>query len=461
MMAAGAFLGPVLAGPGDHVAAATVIPRYDHVVVVPFENHDYGDILDTAPYFKSLAAQGALFTQSFGVTHPSQPNYISLFSGSPQGVTDDSCPHSFTGGNLGQQLIDAGHTFKAYSEDLPSAGYTGCSSGDYARKHAPWTDFPTVRDSSHHLPFSSFPTDYTKLPTVSFVVPDLCSDMHNCSVSTGDSWLKSNLDGYAQWAKTHNSLLIVTFDEDSRTSSVNQIYTAFVGAHVKTGYQSNTQINHFNVLRTIEDMYGLPALGNAARKTAVTDVWSVPGGPALFSDDFESDKGWRVNTTGTDTATSGLWQRGNPEETVSDSSGDIKQLGTTHSGTNALTTGLLAGDSYASDDVDDGITSVTSPAITLPTGTTPQMSWWYNFAYNSKSGPDDYLRVEVVSGTASTTVFQQNGTADTRLAGAWRAANADLSAFAGKTVRLRITAADMGASSVVEAQIDDLTVTSS
>ncbi|WP_432585078.1 alkaline phosphatase family protein [Streptomyces sp. HD1123-B1] len=256
--------------------AAASLPRYDHVVIVPFENKNYTSIKGSskAPYLNSLASQGALATNSFGLTHPSQPNYIGLFSGSQQGVDDDSCPNNFSTGNLGKQLIDAGKSFTAYSEDLPSAGYTGCKSGDYRRKHAPWADFPTVGNSSHHLPFSSFPSDYGKLPTVSFVVPDMCHDMHDCSVETGDTWLKNNLDGYAQWAKTHNSLLIVTFDEDNFTS-VNQIYTSFVGANVKTGYASNTQINHYSVLRTLEDMYGLPPLGGAAGKSAISDLWTT------------------------------------------------------------------------------------------------------------------------------------------------------------------------------------------
>ncbi len=102
-------------------------------------------------------------------------------------------------------------------------------------------------------------------------LPSLCDDMHDCSISTGDTWMQNNLDGYAQWAKTHNSLLIVTFDEASSTSP-NQIYTVFVGQHVKPGSYTE-QINHYSVLRTVEDAYGLAALYNAASATPITDVW--------------------------------------------------------------------------------------------------------------------------------------------------------------------------------------------
>ncbi|WP_406404973.1 alkaline phosphatase family protein [Streptomyces sp. NBC_00879] len=263
------------------MTVVSAVFRPDHVVVVVFENKDYSDIIGSpnAPYINSLASQGAKFTQSFGRTHPSQPNYIALFSGTRQGVADDSCPVNFTNtANLGSQLLAAGLTFKGYSEGLPSTGYTGCSSGRYQRKHAPWVDFDNVPAASN-VPFSTFPTDYTKLPTVSFVTPDMCNDMHDCSVSTGDTWLQNKLGGYAQWAKTHNSLLIVTFDEDN-FSSVNQIATIFVGEKVLPGSYPE-QINHYNVLRTIEDAYGLTPLNNAGTANPITDVWTGGSDPVV------------------------------------------------------------------------------------------------------------------------------------------------------------------------------------
>ncbi|MER5865164.1 alkaline phosphatase family protein [Kitasatospora sp. NPDC002040] len=274
-----AAVGAASPGRATAAVAAAAVPRFDHVVVVPFENKDYSAIIGSsaAPYLNSLAAQGASFTQSFGVTHPSQGNYVALFSGSQQGVTDDSCPKNLTGrANLGSQLIGAGFGFKGYSEGLPSDGYTGCSSGRYVRKHNPWVDFDNVPAASN-VRYSTFPTDYAQLPTVSFVVPDMCNDMHDCAIGTGDTWLRNNLDAYAQWAKTHNSLLIVTFDEDN-FSSVNQIATVFVGDKVRPGSYGE-QINHYNILRTLEDAYGLAPLGSAATAAPITDVWttSTPG----------------------------------------------------------------------------------------------------------------------------------------------------------------------------------------
>lgn len=244
----------------------------DHVVIVMEENHSFSDIIgsSSAPFINSLAQQGALFTQSFAVEHPSQPNYLDLFSGSNQGVTDDSCPHTFSVENLATELAAAGHTFTGFSEGLPSAGSTVCTSGEYARKHVPWVNFTNVPASANQ-PFTSFPTDFTTLPTVSFVIPDLLDDMHDGTIAQGDAWLQQNMDAYIQFAQAHNSLLIITWDEDDGSMS-NQIPTIFLGAMVKQG-QFAEKINHFNVLRTIEDLYGLTHAGSAANATPITDVW--------------------------------------------------------------------------------------------------------------------------------------------------------------------------------------------
>jgi acid phosphatase len=271
-IAIAALVAAGLAAASPQAQAATTVPRFDHIVLVMFENKANSQITSSsAPYFTSLAAQGAKFSQSYGITHPSQPNYIALFSGATQGVTSDACPKNFSVTNLGAQLIGAGLSFTGYSEAMPSNGYTGCSSGTYMRKHNSWVDFSNVPAASN-LTYSSFPTDYTTLPTVSFVTPDMCNDMHDCSVGTGDTWLRTHFDAYAQWAKTHNSLLIVTFDEDN-SLSLNHIHTSFVGQGVKVGTYSE-KITHYTVLRTIESAYGLSAIGGAASVSPITDVWS-------------------------------------------------------------------------------------------------------------------------------------------------------------------------------------------
>ena len=118
---------------------------------------------------------------------------------------------------------------------------------------------------------TSFPTTFSSLPAVSFVVPNLRHDMHDGTIAQADAWLHSRLAAYATWARTHDSLLIVTFDEDDHTQN-NQIATIFVGEHVKPG-QYAEYVDHYRVLRTVEDAFGLAHLGAAATRSPISDVW--------------------------------------------------------------------------------------------------------------------------------------------------------------------------------------------
>ncbi|MGB7129812.1 MAG: alkaline phosphatase family protein [Candidatus Sulfotelmatobacter sp.] len=275
-MAIAAIVCFVLFATGAQTAAGQarppVLPLPAHVVVVVEENEAYSEIIGSsqAPYINSLAAEGALFTNSHAIGHPSQPNYLALFSGSTQGVTGDHCPFIFSAANLGSELIAAGKTFTGFSEGLPSAGSEICQAGKYARKHVPWTNFPNIPPSDNQ-PFTSFPTNFADLPTISWVIPNLMNDMHDGTVQEGDTWLKTRLASYVAWAQSNNSLLIVTWDEDNGTS-VNQIATIFVGPMVKPG-RYGERIDHYSVLRTLEAMYGLPYLGHAASAETITDVW--------------------------------------------------------------------------------------------------------------------------------------------------------------------------------------------
>ncbi len=282
------------------------LPVYDHIVVVIEENKDYDQIIGSkaAPYINELAAEGASLTRMFGEEHKSQGNYFWLFSGSNQGVGfDDVVPsaannsrYPFKASSLGAQIIRKGLTFKGYAESLPAIGSpvesvpADCRKCTYGRKHVPWISFADIPNggdakSSANLRFAEFPANYDALPTVAFVVPNLEHDMHNGkpakSIPAGDAWLRRNLDAYYRWAKAHNSLLIVTFDEnDDRTGyqgltdpgvkSVtdqasrdlqNHIVTVFAGAHVKRGYAAAAPATHVTILRTLEAMYGLPRSG--------------------------------------------------------------------------------------------------------------------------------------------------------------------------------------------------------
>lgn len=229
-------------------------PAFDHIVVVIEENHSFGDIIgnSAAPNINALATSGANIINastdpqgntsgSHAVRHPSQPNYLELYSGSNQGTIQDghpgsstepfSSPPPFTTPNLGAALRSAGFSFATYSQTLPSAGFDGDSSGEYMRKHNPVTNWmndvnptPNQYPSTVNQPFTTFqqiansPGGFANLPTVSFVVPDQTYDMHDGTIQQADDWLKQNIvDTYLPWATTHNSLLIVTWMKTATT----------------------------------------------------------------------------------------------------------------------------------------------------------------------------------------------------------------------------------------------------
>jgi phosphatidylinositol-3-phosphatase len=274
-------------------APAQPNPTPDHIVIVIEENRSYNAIIGSAsaPYINGLVGQGALLSNMFAITHPSQPNYIALFSGSTQGVTSDATPTNvpFTTPNLGAQLIAAGRTFVGYSEDLPSVGFTGNSAGGtngYVRRHNPWVNWqqvgsgtppPNQLPPTTNQPYTAFPTDYSALPTLSFVIPALRNDMHapEGTIAQGDAWLAANLDGYVQWAKTHNSLFILTWDEDDLSSS-NRIPTLLIGQMVQAGVTSSQMLTHYGMLGTLEDMYGLGRIANSVGTTSLNGIWATP-----------------------------------------------------------------------------------------------------------------------------------------------------------------------------------------
>lgn len=263
------------------------VPKPDHVVVVIFENHSFGQIVGSkdAPYLNSLIEDSstALFTNSFAVAHPSQPNYLALFCGSGMEVNGDEMPENlpFTTANLGAELLRKGYTFSGYCESLPSVGYNGkfYDGITYARKHNPWVNWQGAKQNaipdSLNKRFLDFPKSYNQLPDVSFVIPNQYHDMHSGEssgrVSKGDSWLKESLSDYVKWAKKHNSILIITFDEDN-TKHGNHITTLFTGEQVKGG-KYDERINHFDVLKTLEDMYNLPYAGASKNAKTIKDCW--------------------------------------------------------------------------------------------------------------------------------------------------------------------------------------------
>ena len=295
------------------IQKSKALPKYDHIVVVIEENKGFSEVIGNkdAPFINNvLVKEGANLTQMFADEHNSEGNYMWIFSGSNQNVgysdvipTAENNPnYPFKSANLGEELIKAGYTFKGYSESLPRIGDKVNVAGNYARKHVPWISFANVPNgkteaTSTNLQFKQFPANFNNLPTVSIVIPNLINDMHSGKLSlrvkNGDEWLKKNMDSYYQWAKTHNSLLIITFDENndaihykgltdpaSKQHDIrNRIPTVIAGAHIKHGnYPEGKGVTHVNLLRTIEAIYGLPKAGHQqvnALRFGITDDYII------------------------------------------------------------------------------------------------------------------------------------------------------------------------------------------
>jgi len=271
---------------------ASALPRPEHVVMVVEENRAFSNIIgySGASYINTLAQYGALMTNSYAIDGSSQPNYLQLFSGSNQGVQDNTIQQQpFNTPNLSSALGAKGLTFTGYSESLPSVGYTGASysadpnQNQYVRKHNPWVNWQGASANAvsptQTQPLTSFPTnDFSNLPTVSVVIPNEQDNMHDGGRAAGDQWLRQNLDAYVQWANTHNSLFILTWDEDDGSSN-KHIATLLLGPMVVPG-QYDQAITHLNVLRTLEDMYGLEHLGDTAGVAPIANAFlpdaSVP-----------------------------------------------------------------------------------------------------------------------------------------------------------------------------------------
>jgi hypothetical protein len=248
-------------------------PHASYVTVVMMENRDYASIVGdpAAPYFNhTLAPQGVLLRNSHAVAHPSEPNYLAIFSGSTHGIASDACPLRFAGRNLASELIDAGKTFAGWSESMPRTGFTGCYAGNYARKHVPWVNFTNVPAADNRV-YAGLPA--VPMATVNFVIPNLCDDMHDCSTRHGDEWLARNLPPLISWNAANDGLLIVTWDEADPDTGTNHIATVLVGPTVQPHRSSAQYVDHYGVLRTIETIFGLPCIDLDCRAAAITGIW--------------------------------------------------------------------------------------------------------------------------------------------------------------------------------------------
>ena len=266
---------------GGAKAVPRPVPSFQHVLVVVMENKDKGQVVGNseAPYFNSLATRYATLSNYRGVAHPSLPNYLALVSGSTHGIQDDCTACTVSGRNLADTLQRSHRSWKTYAEGLPRPGWTGPSSDRYAKKHDPFLYFRDVLASPARLrrvvPLRQLSRDLAanRLPSFSLIVPDLCHDMHDCSVATGDAWLKGFLRPLLTSPKLANSVVFVVFDEPNSAAPSGKVPALALGPLVVPGAVDADRTSHYGLLRTIEDAWGLPRLGQSARARAIAGIW--------------------------------------------------------------------------------------------------------------------------------------------------------------------------------------------
>jgi len=259
--------------------ASTRVPAFRHIYLIMFENHEYGSIVGSAsaPYLNALVRHYGLATNYHAVAHPSLPNYLALFSGSTQGVTDDAV-HNLAGRNLVDQLHAHSRSFRVYAQNVPLGCYKGVTAsggedgtGTYARKHEPAISFTDISGDrprcANILDFRHFSPSAA---TFELIVPNMCHSMHDCSVATGDAWLRSFLPRITGSSAFASSVVFVTWDEGSTSiGGGGRVATLVIGPGVKRAYRSGVSHTHYSLLRTIEDAWGLGCMN---RTCAANDM---------------------------------------------------------------------------------------------------------------------------------------------------------------------------------------------
>jgi hypothetical protein len=281
----------VAAGCGGGTAGATApntvprsvrVPDFTHIVLVVFENHEATSIVGKpdAPTFNALGRRYARLADYGAVAHPSLPNYLALVSGSTQGISSDCTACVVESRSLADTLAAVGKTWKTYAEGLPYAGFTGGSAGQYAKKHDPFLYFHDVVDSRARrdrvVPFPQLGRDLARreLPDFSLVIPDLCHDMHDCSVPTGDAWLRAHVRPLLGSPALRGGVVFVVFDEGtSDIGGGGRVDALALGPTVRRGATFGRATNHYGLLRTIEDAWGLPRLGLSRTATPIGGIW--------------------------------------------------------------------------------------------------------------------------------------------------------------------------------------------
>ncbi len=264
--------------PPTQTPTVPTVPAFKHIFVIVMENKEATRIVGNgaAPYINALAQQYGRATEFYGTSHPSLPNYLALTGGDTFGITSDCTSCFVNETNLVDQLEASGKSWKAYMESMPEPCFVG-NAVPYAQKHNPFIYYDDIRNNPDRcnkiVPFDQFTTDVLSntLPDFVWITPNLCNDMHDCSIETGDAWLKTWVSQIlASPAWQDNGALFITFDEGSSSAGCctyaagGKIDTLVISPLARPGFVSNVPYDHYSLLRTIEAAWGMPPLRNAA-----------------------------------------------------------------------------------------------------------------------------------------------------------------------------------------------------
>lgn len=280
------------------VASVQQVPAFKHIFVIVMENKDYTRIIgsDQAPYMSALAQQYGVASNYYGIRHPSLPNYLAITGGDTFGIASDCTDCFVNKPNLVDQLEAGGKSWKAYMEDMPGPCFVGDAAPLYKQKHNPFIYYDNIRTNPARcnkiVPFTQFAADVqaNTLPDFVWITPNMCNDMHDCSVSTGDTWLKTWVSTILQSSAWQDQgALFITFDEGTDSGGCcgnaagGRIATLVISPLGRPGFTSDLTYTHYSLLRTIEASWKLPLMGQANCDCALpmADFFTMPANPKL------------------------------------------------------------------------------------------------------------------------------------------------------------------------------------
>jgi phosphatidylinositol-3-phosphatase len=249
--------------------------RQQHIVVIVMENKRYSSIIGSrqAPYINTLARRYAHANHYFANAHPSLPNYLDLIAGADFGIRDNGETYRLRARTLVDQLEANGLTWHAYMEGMPPDRAAPClfrSNGPrYAKKHNPFAYFVNITFDPTRckrvVPYGRFMHRLAAgLPNFSWITPGMCHSMHDCSIATGDAWLRRTVPRILLHL-SRRDLLFVVFDEGTTPQGGGgRVVCIVAGPGASPGTIGRLRYSHFSLLKTIERRFGLQYFRHAA-----------------------------------------------------------------------------------------------------------------------------------------------------------------------------------------------------